>query len=332
MVQRKDNSRNAFINIGTIGWGLIISSICLLSLGLILAWLPKQFKYERSSYLYNLCLTLSPALIASSVLTMTLEYANAFQRRKDFNIAINEMRDIAIESILRDFVGDNDVLNEIKTYIFNQSYIRKNFNVSMNLRWDDTVTQLLKKEMTLSYSIYNISAGKITYIFRAIEEKQNETNHSGTTKITSMSYEIKDNQTNSSIDRQTYNETQISTWNWGRYKNNSAIVSGEIEVVIPPDSYGEFKFTSTCLLNPEISYPVISLTSTSDMNVDVYYPFDIFVSSLGIHPDPEKFKLDVNETTHKRWKTRGLLPGQGISVSLSKNSGSISSIDSRSLD
>jgi len=90
---------NSYIYIGPIGLGLLAGSTILLILGLVLALIPINY-FQNNSYWSNFFYTLSSAFVASSVLTVTLEYANNFQRKKDIDNVIQQIQGFSNTSYL----------------------------------------------------------------------------------------------------------------------------------------------------------------------------------------------------------------------------------------
>ncbi|MGG6242538.1 hypothetical protein ACQ4N7_28335 [Nodosilinea sp. AN01ver1] len=311
MAQERNHQNNKFINIGSIGRGLLVSSICLVGIAAILAYLPKKINLQNNSYWTNLFYNLSSAFAASAVLTLTLEFANNYQRNKDLNEAIDEMQRATTDSILEEMIGDKLILEEVKTHILKQNLIRKNFRIVISLSQDTGPYNFLMRDLLSSYSIYNLTSQVVVYSFKILETKENEFLRPGSTAIKNASYYIKDSQ-GKTFKSRTYNESEIK----GLAEISDALLKFEEQVEIPPRCYGEFKFSSQSLLRPDVIDPIVTLVSTTDMEIDLNFPFNTEVDVFGIHPDPKKFEMQLSQNNFKRWRAVGLLPGQGILLSL----------------
>lgn len=313
MPQDSNKKNNNFFNIGSIGWGLLVSAVALAIISGLLAYLPKPLKFQDDSYWSSLFYNLSSAFAASAVLTLTLEFANNYQRNKDLNDAIQQIQSATTDGILKELIGDDSILSEVKTHIFKQNYVRKDFRIAITLLWDleSLDNSMLLRKMDSSYSIWNLTSQRITYQFKLVETKDNEAKHSGSTKITATSYDIKDNK-GRTLATERFTESTFGGW----LVDSADSLKLEFPVDIPPNCYAEFKFSSQSLLPPSIIDPIVSLNSTTDMEIDLVFPYNIRANAFGIHPDPEKFELQIDQSTRKRWRAVGLLPGQGILLAL----------------
>lgn len=311
MTQNRKKQGNKFINIGSIGWGLLGSAICLVIIASMLAYLPKRLNLQSNSYWTNLFYNLSSAFAASAILTLTLEFANNYQRNKDINEAIDEIHRAATDGILEEMIGDKLILEEVKTHILKQNLIRKDFRIVISLRHDIGPYKFLMRNLSSSYSIYNLTSQISVYPFKILETRENEFARQGSTVIMIASYDIKDVQGNT-IKSQKYNESEIKCLT----EASDALLKFEQHVEIPPRCHGEFKFSSQSLLRPDSIDPIVTLISTTDMEIDLTFPSDTRVDVFGIHPDPKKFEIQLSQQNFKRWRAVGLLPGQGILLSL----------------
>jgi len=312
-MSKDNNQTNSFVKVGNIGWGLLGGAFSLFILGLFLAYIPKFFNLQPNSYWFNVCTTLSSAFVASGVLTLTLEFANNYQRKQDIDRAIREIQSATTDNILKELIGSDEILNEVKTHIIKQNFIRKDFNVAINLQWaiEESFTFLLKRQLDSSYSIWNLTSQELDYLFRIVETKDIEAVYSNFTKIIEITYRIKDEK-GKTLKIEPYSQTMIEAF----AKNIEDSITIELPIKIPVGCYAEFKFTTQSFLKPDTFDPIISLSSTQNMEIDLVYPSNIKVSALGIHPDPKKFELEIDQGTRKRWRANGLLPGQGIMIYL----------------
>jgi len=312
MSQGRNNQSGKYINIGSIGWGLLGSAICFLIIAMILAYLPKRLSLQSNSYWTNLFYNLSSAFAASAVLTLTLEFANNYQRNKDIESAINKIQQATTDGILEEVIGDKAILEEVRTHILRQNLIRKNFRIVINLSQDtDPYSRFLVRELSSSYSIYNLTSQATKFFFKIVETKENELFRPNSTAIIGASYDIKKTLGETILSR-TYSKSEIKA----SLITTDTSLSLEDEVEIPAGCYGEFKFSSQSLLRPDDIDPIVTLISTTDMEIDLRFPLDIKVNVFGMHPDPNKFKLQLSQSNFKRWRAVGLLPGQGILLSL----------------
>ncbi|MFQ4136231.1 hypothetical protein PGN35_007905 [Nodosilinea sp. PGN35] len=307
--------KNKFFSIGSIGWGLLISAALLAIIGAGLAYAPRRLALNQESYWTSLCYNLSSAFLASAVLTLTLEFANNYQRNKDIETAIQKIQTATTDSILKELIGDDSILGEVKTHILKQNLVRKGFRVALNLQWDlDSYREsVLIRKLDSNYSIHNLTSQTITYIFRIIETKENEPNLSKLTKITCASYDIKDSR-GQTIESEKYQEQTISVL----LEESNDSISLSLGVDIPAECFAELKFTSQSVLKPDVIDPIVSLVATTDMEIDLVFPYNVRANALGIHPDPNKFQLQIDQQNRKRWRANGLLPGQGVLLTLKR--------------
>ncbi len=311
MSQNQNKHNSKFFIVGSIGWGLLGGALGLALMALLLAYLPKPLKLQNNSYWTGLLNNLSSAFAASAILTLTLELANNYQRNKDLNDAIQEIQNATTDGILKELIGDEAILGEVKTHVLKQNFIRKNFKIAITLNWDTSPFKFLLRSLASNYSIHNLTSQPINYPFRVIETKENEFARPNSTQIIDAEYDVKDSR-GATIKSEKCTAQLIGAL----AENSDDSIKLEIPVEIPPDCRAEFKFSSQSLLRPDSIDPIVSLNSTTDMEIDLVFPYEISAEVFGIHPDPDKFELQINQRTRKRWRAVGLLPGQGILLSL----------------
>ena len=314
-MRNRNSDSNPFIHVGPIGSGLILGAFFLFLLAVLLAYAPKQFDLPRESYWSTLYFTLSPAFAASGVLTLTLEFANSYQRRRDLEITIDKIQNATTDSILNEFIGDEIILREVKTHILKQNFVRKSARLDIFCQWDTSMPlrpRLIKK-MEYAYEVHNLTSQKLPYRFKLLETKEGEAIRRKATEISSVSYTIK-NSKGKTLGSERYEGSLLAAL----LIDTEDSVSIDIMVDVPPECFAEFKSVSQSVLLLDSSDPIVSINSITDMEVDVTHPSDVKVTALSLSPDPEKFELTFNEPIRKRWYADGLLPGQGILISFKK--------------
>jgi hypothetical protein len=63
---------------------------------------------------------------------------------------------------------------------------------------------------------------------------------------------------------------------------------------------------------PEFHEVICSLLPVEELIVNVLHPEEMKVSAMSLHPEAEQ--LEVDEPGRKRWRMRGVFPGQGLDI------------------
>lgn len=244
-------------------------------------------------------------LIASAILTVTLEslaYSRLFQ---EVNKAIQEIRKASIEKWLEEMVSP-PIFTEIRDHIIRQPFLRTNLQITLDLSWKEN-RSFIKKTMMSSYEVENISRRIGDYHVICLEERLNEDRFPGCTRIKEITVTSKDSQPRQYLEERMKREKLIT--------ESEQVIKASIPIRIKPGESVSISSIVESVHKSEDIYPLVVAYITNKLTVIVTHPEDLEVRAVPMHPSEDKF-IQWSSNKTKRWVIdTGLLPYQGIEIS-----------------
>lgn len=270
-----------------------------------LSRIPNTFLYKLLSNVPAVILTvlshIGTGLIASSILVFTLERANTKRHIRD----VEELKIAHSESILKELMPVT-ILNEIKTHIIQQPFIRRNCQGTLLLSWIDESKEYLLLSDNFLYEIENTSKTNETYLLNFFEEKLYADKFPDYPVIRNIKLEG-NNPEYFNYEDNKLKKLQITTKQYIEVQITRRLKPGEKMKV--SYSIESIKF------NRDFHYYVMSKPSI-DLRLAVIHPDDIEVHKIPLHPSSNAFINETENSGLKIWRIdAGILPFQGIEIS-----------------